>query len=86
MLHRRSNILGYLCNNISQYTVDLVIFASLDFCEFVILGLFSKSRIRQLSTSMIGSAHINKIRETLKFAKLKPREYSQIYSILRYLF
>ena len=29
----------------TTYTVDLVIFASLDFREFVIWGLFTKSRI-----------------------------------------
>ena len=36
-------------------TVDPVIFACLDFREFVILGLFAMSRIRKLSISMIGS-------------------------------
>ena len=40
-------------------TVDLVIFTYLDFREFVILGLFTKSRIRELSISMIGSTHNN---------------------------
>ena len=32
--------------------LNLVIFTSLDFREFVILGLFSMSRIRELSISM----------------------------------
>ena len=41
-----------------SYTVDLVIFACLGFREFVILGLYTKSRIRQLSIQMIGSAII----------------------------
>ena len=31
------------------HTVDLLIFACLDFREFVIFGLFVKSRIRELS-------------------------------------
>ena len=42
-------------------TVDLVIFACLGFREFVILELFTKSRIRELSISMIGSAIIIRI-------------------------
>ena len=58
--------------------------------EDVILGLFTKSRIRELSISMIGSwAHKNNFREIFKFANLssrnsrnlKHREYYQIYSI-----
>ena len=36
-------------------TVDLVIFASLDFFEIVISGLFVKSRIRELLISMMYS-------------------------------
>ena len=40
------------------YTVDLVIFACLDFREFVILELYTKSRIRELSISMIVSTII----------------------------
>ena len=39
-------------------TVDMVIFASSDFREFVILRLFAKSRIRELSISIIGKAII----------------------------
>ena len=35
------------------YTVDLVIFACLDFREFVIWGLFTKSRILKCSILMI---------------------------------
>ena len=31
------------------YTVDIVIFVCLDFREFVILGLFTSARIRELS-------------------------------------
>ena len=71
-------------------TVDLVIFACLDYREFVILGLFTKFRTRKLSISMIGSTIIIIFREILIFAnssfsrnsrKLKPREYYQIYSI-----
>ena len=33
----------------NSYTVDLVIFACLDFREFVILGPHTKSRIRELT-------------------------------------
>ena len=44
-----------------SYTVDLVISACLDFREFVILGLFMKARICQLSISMIAGAIIRKI-------------------------
>ena len=71
-------------------TVFRVIFACLGFREFVILELFTKSRIRELSISMIGSDHDNTFHEILKFAnlssarnlrKLKPCEYYQIYSI-----
>ena len=71
-------------------TVDLIIFACLNFREFVILVLFTKSIIRELSILMIGSAHNNNFCEIIKFAslsssrisrKLKPREYEQIYSI-----
>ena len=64
--------------------MDLVIFACLDFRDFVILGLFTKSRIYELSISMIESAYNNKFRKIIKLAssrKLKPREYYQIYSI-----
>ena len=43
-------------SNKYNITVGLVIFACLDFREFVILGLFTKSRIGELSISMIGSA------------------------------
>ena len=41
-------------NNKIYYTVDLVIFACLDFREFVILRHFTKYRIRELSILMIG--------------------------------
>ena len=51
-------------------TVDLVIFACLDFREFVIFGLFTKSRIRELSISMIGSAYNKNFCEIPKFANL----------------
>ena len=41
-------------------------FACLDFRKFVILGLFTKSRIRELSISMIGRDHNNNFsRDTL---------------------
>ena len=71
-------------------TVSLIIFACLNFCQFVILGPFTKSRIRELSISMIGSAHNKNFSDFFKFAnlsssrnlrKLKPREYYQIYTI-----
>ena len=38
--------------------MDLVIFACLDFREFVIFELLAKSRIRELPILMIGSAII----------------------------
>ena len=41
-------------------TADLEIFACFVFRKFVILGLFTKSSIRELSISMIGSAHKKK--------------------------
>ena len=53
-----------------RYTVDLVIFACLDFREFVVLGLFTRSRIRKLSISMIGSDHNDNFHEILKFTNL----------------
>ena len=43
-----------------SYTVDLVIIACLDFREFVIFELFTQSKIRKLSISMIGSGYNNK--------------------------
>ena len=57
---------GSRIQNLGRNTIDLVIFACLDSREFVILGLFTKSRIRELSTSMIGSAHNNNFHEILK--------------------
>ena len=68
-------------------------FACLDFREFVVLGLFTKFRIRELSISMIGSTHDIIFCKILKFTsllssqnvqKLKPREYwaYQIYVII----
>ena len=36
-------------NHVVAYTVDLVIFASLNFREFLILGLFTKFRIREFT-------------------------------------
>ena len=74
----------------SSITVDLVIFACLDFREFMILELFVESRIRALSISLI-VAYYNNFRDIPKFAnlsssrnfrKLKPREHYQIYSII----
>ena len=84
-------ILPIVKNARLEYTVDPVIFACLDFREFVILGFFTKARIRELSISKLGSTHNNNFRESLKFAnllpsqnsrKLKPREYFQIHSII----
>ena len=72
------------------YTVDTVIFECLRFREFVILGHFTKSRIRELLILMTGGAQNNNFRKIPKFAnlscsrnsrKLKLREYYQIYSI-----
>ena len=64
------------------YTVDLVIFAYLDFREFVILGLSTKSRIHELSISIISSAIIiiiscdSQIREFVLLAKIKTSRIS----------
>ena len=77
-----------------SYTVDMVIFACLNFHEFLILGLFTKSRSREflflLSTAIIIIIFVRFLklrtcppREIRK--KLKPREYYQIYSIIVYL-
>ena len=54
----------------TTYTVDLVIFACSDLREFVILGFFTKSRISELSISMIGSAHNNNFPKIPNFANL----------------
>ena len=51
-------------------TVDLVIFTCLDFREFFILKFFTKSRLCELSISMIGSAYNNNFLAFLKFANL----------------
>ena len=65
----------------------------LDFREFVILGLVTRTRICEVSISMIASAHNNNYREILKYAnlfpsrnlrKLKPREYYQVFRIYVY--
>ena len=71
-------------------TVDLVIFASSNFREFLILGLLTKFRIRKFF--FFFSIYYNNFREILEFAnlsssrnsrKLKPCEYyPQIHSIL----
>ena len=74
----------------TQYTVDLVILACLNFRESLIMGLFTKIRIREFSFFFSSSITNNNFREILEFAnlsssrnsrKLKPREYYQIYSI-----
>ena len=71
-------------------SVDLVIFACLDFREFVILGLYTKSRIRELAILMIGSAIINiiswdsKIREFVLLAKFAKIKTSRILPHLQY--
>ena len=48
-MHRDGDIIINVIVN--SNTVDPVIFACLDFCEFVISGLFTKSSIRKLSNS-----------------------------------
>ena len=80
MLHQ-SNV----CN-----TVDPVIFACLNVCEFLILGLLTKFKICEFSFLLSGA--IFNFHEILEFANLsfsrnlrKPREYYQIYSIGRTL-
>ena len=56
------------------YTVDLVIFSCLNFREFIILGLFTKSRIRQFSLFFSSSIIIKKIERFLNSRNCPPRE------------
>ena len=53
-------------------TVDLVIFACLNFRKFLIFGFFMKVRIREFSFFNLSSSRNSR--------ELKPREYYQIYS------
>ena len=47
--HRRFQLYSFTsCLRKIRYTVDLVIFACLNFREFLILGLFTKFRMREL--------------------------------------
>ena len=73
------------------YTVDPVIFACFNIGEFLILGLFTKFRIREFSFFSSSVIIIKKIGEILEFTilsasqnsqKFKPREYFQMYSII----
>ena len=65
-----------------RQTVDLVIFACLDFREFVIWGLFTKSRILKCSISMISITFIILI--FAKFAKNKTlRILPDLQSLMR---
>ena len=72
------------------YCIDLVIFACLDFLEFVIWRLFAKSEIRELSISISGSAIIIiflgdfKIREIVLLGKFATIKTSQILPDLQY--
>ena len=70
-------------------TVDLIIFARLNFRDFPILGLFPKIRFREISFFSSSSIIIIILYEILDLAnlsssrnsrKLKPREYYQIYN------
>ena len=63
-------------------TVDLVFFGCLDFREFVIVGLFTKSRIQEFAISLIGIGHNNNFREILKFGNLSSSQNSQILKSL----
>ena len=65
--HRMTLDHFYRGAGVTLYTVNLVIFACLDGREFVVLRLFKKSRIRELTISMIDSAHNNIFEEILKF-------------------
>ena len=65
-IHVRVRIL-----NIGEAYGRYLLLACLDFREFVILGLLTKSRIRELYISMIKSAHNNNFCEIPKFAKIK---------------
>ena len=62
-------------------TVDLVIFACLNFRKFLILGLFTKFRIREFSFFFSSAIMKNNFHDILEIAnlcssrKLKPREY-----------
>ena len=48
-----------ITSEVQLHTVDLIIVACFDFRESVILGLATKSKIRELAISMIGCAHRN---------------------------
>ena len=67
--------LKHAWNNI--YTVDLVIFSCLILSWICDLRLFTKSRIRELSIWMIGSAHNNSFCEISKFSNLSSSRNSQ---------
>ena len=57
--------------------VDFVIFACLNFHEFLILGLVTKFRIREFANIF----EFSNLSSSRNSRKLKPREYYQIYSI-----
>ena len=78
-----------VCSSNNQNTVNLVILV-IRFSRICDLGIFTRSRISELSISMLGSAHNNNFRKIPKFAnlsstrisrKLKPGKYYHIYNI-----
>ena len=76
----------YFCDKINNYlhnlvTVDLVFFACLNFCEFLILGLITKFRICEFSLFFSSAIIIIIFARFLNSRKLKPHKYNQIYSI-----
>ena len=69
----------------SCYTVDLVIFACLNFHEFAIVRFFKKSRFREFSISMIGSAiKIKKNCDILNSRIFPPSRKFKLPNITRY--
>ena len=67
---------------VSANTVDPIIFACLNCREFLVLGLFTKFRIREFLFFFSSAIIIIFFARFLNWRKLKPRKYYQIYSRL----
>ena len=65
-------------------TVDLVIFACVNFREFLLLGLFTKFRTREFLFFLSSTIIIIIFEEFLNSRSCPPRKYYQIYSIAYY--
>ena len=83
-LKARAGTMAFFHNCEKSNTVDLVIFACLNFREFLIWGLFTKFRIREFFFSsaiiIIIFVRFLNLPSSRNSQKLKPREYYQIYS------